>query len=351
MQWLSNKHHKPVIAIPVGPRRIFTDFLIDMGAQMSVITKETAECLNVKPGRRKVKFTGIDGIVKECPTAKIALWLPGEKKLTRTEVLVGAASTNTLGFNLLYGRVWKLPDGSVWSFAGRGDGQIAWLEDDGPKAINLLEMSVPLPPSKITNVKQYPLPAAAHSDIDGVVTDLEKRGIITRTHSPYNSPVWPVKNPNGQWRLTIDYRRLNANTAPLTAAVPNIAELVTQIQGASHPWMATLDVKDMFFMIPLQEHDKAQFAFTWKGIQYTFNRLPQGYKHSPTIAHNTLAKVLTEISSPPGVMIYQYIDDILIGGENSEEVGHTMENVREKLTALGLDICSPIQVSGTRTGG
>ncbi|NXO54347.1 POL5 protein, partial [Aramus guarauna] len=164
------------------------------------------------------------------------------------------------------------------------------------------------------------------------------RGIITRTQSPYDSPVWPVKNPAGQWRLTIDYRRLNANTAPLTAAVPNIAELVTQIQGASHPWMATLDVKDLFFMIPLQEHDKAQFAFTWKGVQYTFNTLPQGYKHSPTIAHNTLAKVLTEISSPPGVTIYQYIDDILIGGENSEEVRHTMENVREKLTALGLDI-------------
>ncbi|NWI62347.1 TF29 protein, partial [Todus mexicanus] len=101
---------------------------------------------------------------------------------------------------------------------------------------------------------------------------------------------------------------------------------------------ATLDIKDMFFMIPLQEHDKSQFAFTWKGVQYTFNRLPQGYKHSPTIAHNALAKVLAEVSSSPDVMVYQYIDDILIGGENPEEVKQAMENIREKLTALGLDI-------------
>jgi len=136
-----------------------------------------------------------------------------------------------------------------------------------------------------------------------VVKDLENRGIITHTHSPYNFPVWPVKKPNGQWRLTIDYRRLNAHTAPLTAAVLTIAELVTQIQGASHTWMATLDVKDMFFMVPLQEHDKAQFAFTWKGIQYTFNRLPQGYKHSLTIAHNALAKTLTGIPIPSDVTI------------------------------------------------
>lgn len=47
--------------------------------------------------------------------------------------------------------------------------------------------------------------------------------------------------------------------------------------------------------------DKAQFAFTWKGIQYTwiillyYNRLLQGYKHSPTIAHNAFAKILAEI--------------------------------------------------------
>jgi len=95
----------------------------------------------------------------------------------------------------LYGRVWKLPDGSVWSFSGRE------IKQNEPKKINLLEMSISLPSSKITNKKQYTLPAAAQSGIDGVVKDLENRGILTRTHSPHNSPVWPVKKPNGQWRL------------------------------------------------------------------------------------------------------------------------------------------------------
>ncbi|KFQ41576.1 hypothetical protein N333_04379, partial [Nestor notabilis] len=101
---------------------------------------------------------------------------------------------------------------------------------------------------------------------------------------------------------------------------------------------AALDVKDMFFMIPLLEQDKAQFAFTWKGIQYTFNRLPQGYKHSPTIAHNALAKVLAEIPVPPGNTVYQYIDDILIGGENRESVKDTMKNIQKTLVELGLEI-------------
>ncbi|KFV44251.1 hypothetical protein N341_11433, partial [Tyto alba] len=97
---------------------------------------------------------------------------------------------------------------------------------------------------------------------------------------------------------------------------------------------AALDVKDMDFMIPLRNEDKPQFAFTWEGIEYTFNRLPQGYKHSPTIAHNALAKLLNTVEVPLGVHIYQYIDAILVGGDIKEQVG----NICDLLTKNGLDI-------------
>ncbi|PKU33329.1 solute carrier family facilitated glucose transporter member hypothetical protein [Limosa lapponica baueri] len=66
--------------------------------------------------------------------------------------------------------------------------------------------------------------------------------------------------------------------------------------------------------------------------------LPQGYKHSPAIAHNALVKVLAEISSPQGVTIYQYIDDILIGGDNFEDVKCTLEDLVRKGTAPPADI-------------
>ncbi|NXX72937.1 POL3 protein, partial [Spizella passerina] len=103
---------------------------------------------------------------------------------------------------------------------------------------------------------------------------------------------------------------------------------------------AALDIRDMFFMIPLREEDKPQFAFTWQGIQYTFNRLPQGYKHSPTIAHNALAALLDTIKVPEGIVIYQYIDDILVGGDNKDQVGSVAKAIWELLTQNGLDIPS-----------
>ncbi|GAB0208422.1 pol-like protein ENS-3 [Grus japonensis] len=110
------------------------------------------------------------------------------------------------------------------------------------------------------------------------------------------------------------------------------------IQAAAHTRMATLDVKDMFFMIPLREEDKPQFAFTWEGVQYTFNRLPHVYKHSPTIAHNALAKLLDTVEVPSDIRIYQYRDDILVGGDNKEQVGQVAKVIWDSLTKNGLDI-------------
>ncbi|KAF1410657.1 hypothetical protein FQV23_0004844, partial [Spheniscus humboldti] len=77
---------------------------------------------------------------------------------------------------------------------------------------------------------------------------------------------------------------------------------------------------------------------TWKGIQYTFNRLPQGYKHSPTIAHNALAKVLAQTSFSPGIAIYQYIDDILIASNTKDQVEQDMTKIINKLEQMGLEI-------------
>lgn len=65
------------------------------------------------------------------------------------------------------------------------------------------------------------------------LTILIKRQTRSCTHSPHRSPTRPVCKPNGWWCLTINYRELNSNTAPLKAAVPNITSVVTAAQAAT----------------------------------------------------------------------------------------------------------------------
>ncbi|GAB0206492.1 hypothetical protein GRJ2_003114800 [Grus japonensis] len=41
--------------------------------------------------------------------------------------------------------------------------------------------------------------------IHKLIHRLESQGVISRTRSPFNSPIWPVWKSNGEWRLTVVY--------------------------------------------------------------------------------------------------------------------------------------------------
>ncbi|KFQ65452.1 hypothetical protein N334_13966, partial [Pelecanus crispus] len=71
------------------------------------------------------------------------------------------------------------------------------------------------------------------------------------------------------------------------------------------------------FSIPLAAECRPQFAFTWRGVQYTWNRLPQGWKHSPTICHGLIQTALEQGEAPEHL---QYIDDMTVWGNRAEEV-------------------------------
>ncbi|KFW87866.1 hypothetical protein N305_00028, partial [Manacus vitellinus] len=101
---------------------------------------------------------------------------------------------------------------------------------------------------------------------------------------------------------------------------------------------ATIDIKNMFFMVPLQEQDQERFAFTWESQQYTFTHLPQGFKHSPTLAHHALAQELSLIPPAPGVKVYQYTDDTLVTGNEIARVQTTQTDIIRHLESLDLHI-------------
>ena len=79
-QWINN--NGPYILIPVGPRRQLVKFLIDMGAQISILTQQDAKMLGVRPGQQRAKITRVNGTSAICQTAKVNLWLPGEKRMS-----------------------------------------------------------------------------------------------------------------------------------------------------------------------------------------------------------------------------------------------------------------------------
>ncbi|PKU32569.1 hypothetical protein llap_17127 [Limosa lapponica baueri] len=115
-----------------------------------------------------------------------------------------------------------------------------------------------------------------------------------------------------------DHHGLNEVTPPLSAAVPDMLELQYELASKAAKWYATVDIiANAFFSIPLAAECRPQVAFTWRGVQYTWNRLPQGWKHSPTVCHGLIQTALEEAGAPEHL---QYIDDIIVRGNTAEEV-------------------------------
>ncbi|KFV93594.1 hypothetical protein N326_03043, partial [Eurypyga helias] len=77
----------------------------------------------------------------------------------------------------------------------------------------------------------------------------------------------------------------------------------------------TTDIANAFFSIPFAAKCRPQFAFTWRGSQYTWNRLPQGWKHSPTICHGCIQTTLEQGAAPEHL---PYIDDIIAQGDTAD---------------------------------
>ncbi|RMC04204.1 hypothetical protein DUI87_19023 [Hirundo rustica rustica] len=149
--------------------------------------------------------------------------------------------------------------------------------------------------------------------------------------------VGKVKKPNGKYRLVQDLRAINEITKDIHPVVANPYTLLTSV-SEKFEWFTVIDLKDAFFCIPLALESRKYFAFEWENPdtgrrrQLTWSRLPQGFKNSPTIFGNQLARELeewktTQVTVPSMFyVVLQYVDDIF-------------------LAATERDICSQLTIS------
>lgn len=64
-----------------------------------------------------------------------------------------------------------------------------------------LELSLP---RKIGNQKQYHIPGGT-AELSATIKDLKDAEATVPTTSPFNSPVWPLQETDGSWRMRAGY--------------------------------------------------------------------------------------------------------------------------------------------------
>ncbi|RMC09644.1 hypothetical protein DUI87_13430 [Hirundo rustica rustica] len=112
---------------------------------------------------------------------------------------------------------------------------------ENPSAVSLLkveEQRVPIATSTVHR-RQYRTTRDAVIPIHEMIHELERQRVVSKTHSPFNSPIWPVSKSEGEWRLTVDYRALNEVTPPLSATVPDMLQLQYELESKAAKWYPT----------------------------------------------------------------------------------------------------------------
>ncbi len=102
-------------------------------------------------------------------------------------------------------------------------------------------------------------------------------------------------------------------------------------------FMATIDLKDAYFSVPIDLRDRKYLRFLWDNALYEFTCLPFGYSLVPRVFTKILKPVQSALRSR-GIRVVFYLDDILIFGTTYDECLRNVQEVYELLFNLGFTI-------------
>ena len=139
---------------------------------------------------------------------------------------------------------------------------IVWDTDNPSVASHHAPIHIHLKdPSKFPSQPQYSISQKHQQGWKPIVSKLLHQGLLCPTHSPYNTPVLPVKKPNDSYHLVQDLWLINVVVIPIHPVVPNPYTLFSLIPSSTTHF-TVLDLKDAFLTIPLHSDSQDLFVFT-----------------------------------------------------------------------------------------
>ncbi|KAF9758282.1 Retrovirus-related Pol polyprotein from transposon, partial [Nosema granulosis] len=183
-------------------------------------------------------------------------------------------------------------------------------------------------------------PVAAHcyrrsaqesKEIEKIVNQHLKEGIIRESNSPWRSPTILKEKKTGDFRLCIDYRRLNQVTIKDKYPMPRIDETLEQLSGSCV--FSKLDALSGFLQIRMHEDDIEKTAFECRAGLFEFWKMPFGLANGSATFQRVMNRILRPYLNKFAVV---YIDDIIIYSKNEEDHKLHLKEVFRCLEANGL---------------
>ncbi|GBG75305.1 hypothetical protein CBR_g19937 [Chara braunii] len=168
--------------------------------------------------------------------------------------------------------------------------------------------------------------------------DLLEKGWIRPSSSPYGAPVLFVWKKNKDLRLSIDYRKLNAQTIRNAGPLPRIDDLLERLRGAK--FFSKQDLKSGYHQLEIRKEDRYKTAFKTRYGHFEWLVMPFGLTNAPTTFQATMT---TEFRHMLDRYVLIYLDDILVYSwsldEHVEHLRTVLERLRQAKYKANLDKC------------
>ena len=171
--------------------------------------------------------------------------------------------------------------------------------------------------------------------VQELTNQLLHKGAISEcnpTEGQFISSYFLVDKSSGEKRFVFNLRKLNSFIEPKHFKMEDMRTVLGLISRGC--FMATMDLKDAYFLIPIARSYKKYLRFCFKGKLFQFNCLPFGLCTGPRVFTKLLKPVAHMIRSM-GLLSVIYLDDILLLGNSVRDCSLNVQKTKSLVESLG----------------
>eukprot|EP00261_Vitis_vinifera_P032286 XP_019073529.1 PREDICTED: uncharacterized protein LOC109121999 [Vitis vinifera] len=188
------------------------------------------------------------------------------------------------------------------------------------------------------SIAPYRMAPVELKELNIQLQELQTKGFIRPSTSPWGAPVLFVKKKDGSLRLCVDYRKLNRVTVKNKYPLPRIDDLFDQLCGACY--FSKIDLRSGYHQLRVRETDIPKTAFRTRYGHYEFVVMPFGLTNAPAAFMDMMNRIYRPYLDHFMVV---FVDDILIYSKSREEHGHhlhmALQTLRENQLYAKLEKC------------
>ncbi|GJY91998.1 putative reverse transcriptase domain-containing protein [Tanacetum coccineum] len=191
-----------------------------------------------------------------------------------------------------------------------------FLDDlSGLSPIREIEFRIELIPRATPVAKSpYHLAPSELEELSGQLKELQDKGFIRPSLSPWGASVLFVKKNDGSFRMCIDYRELNKLTIKNRYPLPRIDDLFNQLQGSQ--FFSRIDLRSGYHQLRVHEDEIPKTVFRTRYGNFKFTIMPFGLTNAPAVFMDLMYRVYRPYLNK---FVIVFIDDILIYSKTQEE--------------------------------